>query len=709
MSWRITKKAMITNKTGCEPCREISELREHVDKIAAATNVGMRDLHSRIGTISDNIGQDPSRDIVTETRYVEVKGLFTPGPISVEFTLADAFRPDEVFAVGGPANAYKFIIDNNGNGYLSLADLFTWSPPQQSSSSTQPTWAGNFKYNGLNIKIGEMLIADNKARIADGTFVPGQFNCDGSDPGAHVFSCYTIAELTIRFGKGQSYVTPPRTEIGYLGGPWGSPIFFEIGGQRYSNDGKKFTPAAQVQPLRIPFMAAEGATKGVQLRIQQVRLVGEGQSLSTISGSCIFVFYNVINDGLRGASGDATEQASFVEFAERRVVANNFLWRGHFGICTDYDTPNSDATATFAQEEVDNLQIGYDPIPQGPAGADSAPIFIPGYTGAGDQQTYRSVEFLLIDIWIELEPLAPNIVAVGDKNLPYTLGYPLLTVGATIPRRFYMKNVVCFSYQPMSTGVQSVASKGIVLLNASYVLESSLEYSLPVDTFIENCSFAARNTNTIKCATPVTPDDPCKLGNAKSLWIGNGDKVSLMTSTFHGAMEINTSKLAAYNCYSLSVNTGQSSSAKPNAVNYNIVVTPSGAAPSGYGSTKSQPRVILQNMIFVTHLDRPAVRRILGLDVDDNSVSKLTDLTKYMKKEGYKYTDETSLYPIRLGSEVGSNWVKLDIKNFFISGSTYYGIMTGGTDRPTFSALELRTANITQFEVPAPTAGLNAL
>ena len=176
-------------------------------------------------------------------------------------------------------------------------------------------------------------------------------------------------------------------------------------------------------------------------------------------------------------------------------------------------------------------------------------------------------------------------------------------------------------------------SKGLVCINSSYIHSDTVA---PIDTFIENCTFAARNFNSsVGNPTPT----------ARSFVMRNGDKLSLMTSTFHGNMDLNVNKLAAYNCYCLAVGDPVSST---DAVNYNMVLSqPDSTQASGYHGIATNSRIILQNMIYVTHLDKD---RIQALDPSGNSnIHKLTDLTTQLQEEQYRYDSSGSLYPIKLG------------------------------------------------------------
>ena len=695
MSWRVTKKALITNKTGCEPCKELAALRgdlagdfgvlhnrvNDVSSTLAAHGSGLGVLHNRVNDVSSTLAAHGSGLGVLHNRVNDVSSTlashdsnikhlnsmfdstpstqtftytepatndFRPGPISVEFYMATVAPPD---SPGGALSALnKFIIDNNGNGYISLTDLFT-------------TTQGTSNFSGLNDKI-KKLVEDSKIGSSD-YFENSVKAADQSLPIAER-SCYTISELTIKFGSGQSYVVNPDEQgTEGLGDPWGAPLFFEIGGQRYANDGKTYTPDNKKAKFTISGPDGKGGTADFTVQINQVRIVGNGQGSTTIRGSCIFVLYNMIDSGVSLESGGGggfganvwPSKPSFLTFSNRRVVSGGYQWTGHFGICNDYDESIGNAAA-YRIGNVPRIMPGANP---------EINIAIPNYQGATDVPMDKSVEYLLIDAWIELEQ--DTLSGIQEA---LEIGYPVLTIGAIIPRRFYLKNVVCFSYQTVNT-----ESKGLTSMNTSYIKNND---GLPVDTFVENCSFAARNTNSIPSPVPT----------ARSFVVRNADKLSLMTSTFHGNMDLSANKVAAYNCYSLAV--GQPT-VSTDIVNYNIVVSvPDQTEAAGYGGVRTSSRVILQNMIFITHLDKDGIAK----EFPSSTINKLTDLATELKTEAYLYDKPKSLYPLKL--------TNFTTPNVFISNSTYYGVMMGTTGPPTFSVFELNSANIVQLAVPAPTA-----
>jgi len=638
---------MFTNRTGCNPCEEIDNLRRNIGGHLGNLHNGVNNIESTLTTHKSNINELYSMFKDTDptlTYTYHERGAFRGGPISVEFYMATVGDSSSATFLGP---LIKFKIDNNGKGYISLTDLF------QTDISNLPQ---GHAPNDLNGKIRELIVESN---IGTKDYFKNSNKSGGAGKeSVQDVECYTISELTIKFDSGQSYVREPRQQnFQGLGDAWGPPVFFEIGGNHYLNDGKSYTPNTAV-PFKV-----KGATSDINeytVQIQSVRIIGDGQGSTTIRGSCIFVIYNMIDTGIQFEGSTAwPSKPSFLTFSNRRIVSGGYLWAGHFGICTN----NDDLSGNFMGDP-EPYEIGVVPLPT----SVGAKIYIPNYQGASGENLPKgkSIEYLFIDAWIELEE---NTFAGILKST--IIGYPVLTIGAIIPKRFYVKNVVCFSYQTMNP-----ESKGLVCINSSYIHSVT---RAPIDTFIENCTFAARNFNS-SVGTP-TP-------TARSLVIRNADKLSLMTSTFHGNMDLNVNKLAAYNCYCLAV--GDTANGT-DLVNYNMVISqPATTKASGYHGIATNSRIILQNMIYVTHLDGSGINTALKTP-PTAPVTTLTGLSTHLLSPTYRYDTSMSLYPIKN---------TFSTENIFISNSTYYGVMTLPQHPPTFSVLNLNTENIIPLTVP---------
>ena len=699
-----------------------------------------------------------------KSNYISIKSSSQfkrppPGPISVEFFLAS----NSDGTVGRTTNIEKFIINNNGDGYLSLMDLF-YAPEIKNGPST------------LHAKIKMLL--KKSSTLSDKTyktyFSQSVYMTCGKDQGLKPI--ISIASFSFIFGKGQAYVQSLLSEKGIgtaeIGDAWGAPLFLELGGQRYNTPNsnipitstlykqggtpptdysKFFTPNAYSNRLTVDI----GGTP-YPVCFGNIRIHGSGQTSSVIRGSCVLVLYDVKDFSTVIGIDTWPDRALTPAAATGRIQCSGFFWTGHFGISTDYNMllPQSTGTASAPSSSVPSnptdyqpttLKIGTSPThllgnapsvcrPAGDGGPQPTclPLYVPRYTtlvphtkqaehcpyqnsqkrcpyenmgmisssiscgmagfGGKDPLTNKSIEFLCIDIWIELQPMQTQ--ECQDINCTL-LGYPLFFVNIVCGKRFFLSNCNFFSYQTMNR-----ECAGLVYLGNSFT-KLVAPFGAPTDTFVQQCAFAAKTLPTSKNVL-----NPALNLTTISLLVENGDKVSIVNSTFHGQCHVNSNKLAMFNCYCLSVGV-------PRVNNYIRMVEPgvvfsvpkNAKLASGYAGLPTSSRLIFQNMIFVVHVDGDEMK---GLQ-STNPIQTLNDLKTYnyfdvnnKPDNSYLTTDvNKNVFPFWIDTtgislKSASSATPEKFTNVFLKDVAYYGVFIyKDTDPsnpgppPTFSAINL--------------------
>ena len=568
---------------------------------------------------------------------------------------------------------------------------------------------------------------------------------------------------------------------------------YKQGGAQPADYSKFFTPNAYSNRLTVKI-----GGKTYPVCFGNIRISGSGQTASVIRGSCVLVLYDVKDFGPACCGGDAWPDRTLTPaVATGRIQCSGFFWAGHFGISTDYNMllPQSYGPASYSPASSNptdyqptTLKIGTSPTnllgpaapslckPENEKGKQHClPLYVPRYTTRGphtkqtgqcpyqnsrkrcsyqnagrtpppsspapppsitcggvsnDPLFNKSIEFLCIDIWIELQPMQTGECS-GGANCSL-LGYPLFFVNMVCGKRFFLSNCNFFSYQ-----IMNIECTGLVYLGNSFTRIVSL-FGAPTDTFIQQCSFAAK----------TMPTSPNVLSPAAiSLLVENGDKVSIVNSTFHGQCHANCNKLAMFNCYCLSV--GRPRSIPKGAGNGDDRMVEPGVMysfpknakfMSGWGGLPSSSRLIFQNMIFVVHVNGDEMRKLPTSSAPsapsstsppssspssapssrwpphNSPIRTLNDLKTY----GYFDVDKMNPYSY-LASDPNKNvfpfWIdttgkslesaisvaSVQITNVFLKDVTYYGIFIYSKPKhnpPIFSAINLtniQTAFVNNF------------
>jgi hypothetical protein len=260
------------------------------------------------------------------------------GPISVEFFLAS----NRTGHSGVTTNIEKFVINNNGNGYLSLMDLF-YAPESDSGPST------------LHEKI-TVLLEKSSTLKNEMYFKTSQYMTCGK--GQTLKPIISIASFSFIFGPGQSYVQSLLSENGIgaaeIGDPWGPPLFLELGGQRYNTPNGNIPTTSSVYTKNQPtptdyskFFTPNPYSKRLTATINKtpypvcfgnIRISGSGQTASVIRGSCVLVLYDVKDFGPEIGIDTWPDRTLTPAVATGRIQCSAFFWTGHFGISTDYNS-----------------------------------------------------------------------------------------------------------------------------------------------------------------------------------------------------------------------------------------------------------------------------------------------------------------------------------------------------------------------------------
>ena len=586
-----------------------------------------------------------------------------PGPIKFYFYLT----PFNVKST----KLYKCNIDNNGKGYLSLFDLFcngNLGIKNINDKISNCIEQLNEKYNILNEKNINNYFSDSR-------YCKIQIN--SSECECNPVNCITISELTLFFDSGVSFVNSLNNGIGIdnLGDSWGNPIYFEIGGNKLSLPKYDLQDEILTQdlsninkmnfgdwkPLEVSLLG-----KNYPIQFNNIKIVGNGQGLSTIRGSCIFIIYDINKSSTSLGDGWFSENA-YKTFASRRLEIQGFLWTGHFGVCTDYSLYQSYKTTIKSN----NIIIGSNPS------YNEQKLYIPSYNQVSNNCIVNnildqgSVEILLIDVWVELQQNT-----IQGAILPtFNLGYPLLLISNISMQRIYYSNVTVMSYQLMNDDC-----KGLVYINSGFL---PINTQFPGDIFLQQCSFASRNTNVNKDAG---------ITDSISLYINNSDKVSIVNSTFHGQFFCESNKLAMFNCYCLHVGNPNLQGydtdftlANP-AVIYKQANNQNSSKTTGWGNLKTSSRVIFQNIIFIVHISGDSLLKsnppINGKTLEDFYTNnyfnigggKINDV-----KYNYDYFQKKTLYPFYIDTTMNKNLYNIteNLTNIFMQSCVYYAIIIG--------------------------------
>ena len=587
---------------------------------------------------------------VSSYQFIE-KAALDAGPISLIFYLTSSLP--------GPkpnTKLHKFIIDNNGKGYLSLFDLFC---------------NGN-----INDKIAHCIeqgeVFPNQTTLlnyfTDSRYCkppPDKCTCEKGEQ----VNVITISQLTLQFDNGVSYVNSlSKAGIGVdnLGDSWGSPIYFEIGGNKlplptFSQSG------VLTQDLSTMNQTNFGTWKALQVNLfkqnynvqfNNVKIVGNGQGVSSIRGSCIFIVYDLNKTSTSFGDGWFSVHA-YQSFAERRLEMQGFLWTGHLGICTDYSLYHLSFPKVI---KYNNVNIGSDPRSQ------SQKFYLPGYDHVSDSPVsdctnlvlqQGSVELFVIDVWVELQQ---NVIA-GAILPTNTLGYPLLAISNTSVQRIYFSNVTVMSYQLLNKDC-----KGLVFTNSGFLPVGT---QFPGDIFMQQCAFAARNTN-VTTGPGVT--------DAISFYLVNGDKLSIVNSTFHGQVRAECNKLAMFNCYCLHVGNPSIEDedtdftlANP-AVVYLQANNENSASGTGYGKLKTSSRLIFQNMIFIVHLSGKA---LVSTSLQGHTLQDLYNNGAFKIGGKYDYYQKKTIFPFHIDTSSSLLTGSPELTNIFMQNCVYYAIIIG--------------------------------
>ena len=574
--------------------------------------------------------------------YKEIDGL-NSGPIRLKFDIITkgSLTVNQII---------NFNIDNNGKGYLSLYDLFC-SGDNLNNKIAKSIENANNKYN--------FFTKDNiKNYFSDSRYCKPKYssNCECSIETQ--YNVITITNLIIDFGRGNSYVNNFDYGISQsnLGDSWGNPLYFELGGNKLSLP--KYEDRQLIQNLTKISNTNFGTFNSLKINLfnnnygvqfNNVRFTGEGQGTTSIRGSCIFIIYNLnksstsLGDGWFSAGGYTLSPA-------RRLIIDNFLWSGHVGFCTDYEI-----FGDYPEIKQDNINIGSN-------------FYIPNYKMLENNECLDNnvimqgeVEIIITNIWVELEQNT-----IGGAIIPQLyLQYPLLCISNVSIQRIYMSNVTAFSYQNFNSDCL-----GLVYINSGFLNKKS---QFPADIFIQQCAFASRNTNV--ATKQLSPTD------AISFNINNGDKVSILNSTFHGAVKIQSNKLAMFNCYCLHVGNGilQDIDTDFNLANPAIIFKESNnsnSSGSGFSnSLRTSSRIIFQNIIFVIHLSK---KNLINKKIKGNTLEEIYKNGNFKIGGNYDYFHKNTIYPFYIDTSASQNQMP-ELTNFFMQNCVYYGIIVDDT------------------------------
>ena len=574
--------------------------------------------------------------------YKEVDNLDS-GPIKLKFNIISTGS----LVVKQTVN---FNIDNNGKGYLSLFDLFC-SGDNLNNKIAKSIENANKKYSFLTKTNINDYFSDSKF------CKPNLSICNCSDK-SEQNNVITITNLEINFGQGNSYVNNFNIGISQsnLGDSWGSPIYFELGGNKL--DLPKITEGILTQDISKLSNENFGTFDSLKVNLfnnnygiqfNNVRFSGEGQGTTSIRGSCIFIIYNLNKTST--SFGDGWFSAgSYILSPARRLIIQNFLWSGHVGFCTDYEN-----FSDYSEIKQNNINIGSN-------------FYIPNYKMLENNECLDNnvimqgeVEILIINIWIELEQNT-----IGGAIIPQIyLQYPLLCISNVSIQRIYMSNVTAFSYQNFNSDCL-----GLVYLNSGFLNKTS---QFPADIFLQQCAFAARNTNVV--TKESTPTDGISFN------INNGDKVSIVNSTFHGAIKIQSNKLAMFNCYCLHVGNGilQNIDTDFKLANPAIIFKESNnsnSRGSGFAeSLRTSSRIIFQNIIFVIHLSK---KILLKEKIKGNTLEEIYNNGNFKVGGNYDYFSKKTIYPFYIDTDTTQDNIP-KLTNFFMQNCVYYGIIIDDT------------------------------
>lgn len=596
-------------------------------------------------------------DIINYT-YNEIDNL-DPGPIKLSFNII----PNSSLKINKIVN---FNIDNNGKGYLSLLDLFT-SGENLNNKIAKCIENANIKYNFFTKSNINNYFSDSRF------CKPNLSICNCTD-NLEQNNVITITNLIIDFGRGNSYVNNLNNGISTsnLGDSWGNPIYFELGGNRLNLP--KIINGELIQDISKLSNKNFGLFNSVKINLfdnnygiqfNNVKFVGEGQGTTSIRGSCIFIIYNLNKTST--SYGDGWFSASsYILSPARRLIIENFLWSGHVGFYTDYE--NFSNYSNFKQ---DNINIGSN-------------IYIPNYKILEDNNCLRDnvimqgeVEILIINVWVELQENT-----IGGAIIPQLyLLYPLLSISNSSIQRIYMSNITVFSYQNFNNDCL-----GLVFLNSGFLNQKS---QFPADIFLQQCSFASRNTNVSTQELDAT--------DAISFYINNGDKISIVNSTFHGGIKIEANKLAMFNCYCLHVGNTllQDVDTDFTIANPAIIYKESkNSNSSGSGfkdSLRTSSRIIFQNIIFVIHLSK---KNLINEKIKGNTLEEIYNNGNFKVGGNYDYFSKKTIYPFYIDTSTSKNDLT-KLTNFFMQNCVYYGIIIDDTQNKAGKCPF--SNNITQF------------
>lgn len=591
-----------------------------------------------------NILNDSKQVGIINYTYNEIDNLDS-GPIKLKFSIISK----------GSLNVNQtinFNIDNNGKGYLSLFDLFC-SGDNINNKITKCIENANKKYNFITKTNINDYFSDSRYCKPDLTIC----NCSYKSEQNNVI---TITNLIIDFGRGNSYVNNFNNGISVsnLGDSWGNPIYFELGGNKLNLP--EIVNGQLIQDTSNLSKNNFGTFNSIKINLfnnyygiqfNNIRFVGEGQGTTSIRGSCIFIIHNLNKTST--SFGDGWFSAgSYILSPARRLTIENFLWSGHVGFYTDYENFNN-----YSQIKQDNINIGSN-------------IYVPNYKMLENNNCLNDnvimqgeVEILIINVWIELEQNT-----IGGAILPQIyLEYPLLSISNTSIQRIYMSNVTVFSYQNFNSDCL-----GLVFLNSGFLNKTS---QFPADIFLQQCSFASRNTNVI--TKEFSPTDSI------SFYINNGDKISIVNSTFHGAIKIQANKLAMFNCYCLHVGNAllQNVDTDFTIANPAILFKESNNSNSGgsgfQNSLKTSSRIIFQNMIFVIHLSK---KNLIQENINGDTLEDIYHNGYFKIGGNYDYFNKKTIYPFYIDTNNSQNQIT-KLTNIFIQNCVYYGIIVDDTQQ----------------------------
>jgi len=587
-----------------------------------------------------------SNNSIIEYSYKEIDNI-DPGPITVTFYILPTSDSSSNINVN---KMIKFKIDNNGLGYLSLYDLFCKGDSFNNKIS-KCIEVANDNINFFTIKNLQLYFSDS--RIC----TPPLDNCICDLP--QQLNVITISELTINFGSGISYVNSLSNGIStsQLGDSWGAPIYFEIGANRVKlptlDNGILTQDISSLYDSSYKKSEPQSITLFKQKYLTQynnIKFVGEGAGITTVRGSCIFTCYNVNKTST--SLGDGWFSATtYITFPSRRINIEGFLWTGHFGVITDYTLYEN--TNYKNNLKYSNITVG---------SLENVSISIPNYKIIDDDNscidttviTQGNVEIICNDLWVELQENTIGGAILPENNL----GYPLFLLSNMSIQRIYLNNVTVFSYQYYNSDCKS-----LMYIYSGFLDKNS---TFPADIFIQQCAFASRNTGQqMKNDT-----------NAVSFNIENGDKVSIINSTFHGQTFINSNKLAMFNCYCLHV--GNPKIENPNtkytlvnpALVYSDTNNSNSKIKTGTSNIKTSSRIILQNIIFIVHINGTELNNLFP-NQNINTLTNIYNAKLFNINSGYDYFQDRSVYPFILKTNANNS----NIQNIFFQNCVYYGII----------------------------------